>query len=58
MVWFMVPFLILGTDLFWYNCSIASAAWGQAMKDDTLWFATSIAWTLVLLGATFFAIFA
>jgi hypothetical protein len=54
----MVPFLILGTDLFWYNCCIASAAWGQAMKDDTLWFATSIAWTLVLLGATFFAIFA
>ena len=31
---------------------------GKAMKHSPLWFATPLAWTLVLLGATVFAIFA
>jgi len=39
-------------------CDAPARLGEQAMKYDTLWFATSIAWTLVLLGATFFAIFA
>src|SRR3974390_3506429 len=35
----------------------AGAARGHAMQYDDLWFAISIAWVLVLLGATILAIF-
>jgi hypothetical protein len=41
---------------------VSSRGWseapGHAMQYDDLWFAISIAWVLVLLGATILAIFA
>jgi hypothetical protein len=53
------PFLILGTDPFWCNHAMGWSGLGnKAMKHDTLWFASPIAWGLVLLAAILFASFA
>jgi hypothetical protein len=36
----------------------ALPTWGQAMDRDALWFASSLAWTFILLGATICVLFA
>ena len=42
----------------YYADTVDQRGLGKAMKHSPLWFATPLAWTLVLLGATVFAIFA